>query len=258
MAISKKAKADLTNAVRRYNSMRTKFINKNHPTYEIPKADLQAVLKSAENTQQVREEIKALNDLKSLTDFNLSQQTELPVTVAEMRTFKRLNKTMKAQYTKQINQLKKLRETASNEDVIKITQEIQTLESKPADTGAIKNVRGFRGAIKRYKAEHANVKAFGTFKRPVDADTTQDHFIAAMRSMGLLMLPHGQEIADKIANMSAEKWFSLCKSHPTFLNLDDYIYNLSIDAYAKINALGNLFKVDITASEAVGDDEEAY
>lgn len=257
MAISKKAKADLTNAVRRYNSMRTKFINKNHPTYEIPKADLQAVLKSAENTQQVREEIKALNDLKSLTDFNLSQQTELPVTIAEMRTFKRLNRSMKAQYTKQINQLKKLRETTSNEEVVRLTQEIQTLESKPADTGAIKNVRGFRGAIKRYKAEHANIKKFGTLKPPTKATTTRDHFVAAMRAMGLLMLPTGKAISEKIMNLTAEQWASICSKYSSIFDLD-YIYNLSVDAVAKLNSIGNALNIDINASEAVGDDEEAY
>ena len=99
---SPQSRRDLTAAVRRYNSMRTRFIRTNHPIYEIPKADIKSILDSATNTQDLRESIKQLNDLKRLTDFNLSQETELPITVAEMRTFKRMDKARRQQYVDEL------------------------------------------------------------------------------------------------------------------------------------------------------------
>lgn len=249
---SPQSRRDLTAAVRRYNSMRTRFIRTNHPTYEIPKADIKTILDSATNTQDLRESIKQLNDLKRLTDFNLSQETELPITVAEMRTFKRLDKAMRQQYKKELAKLQQKQleavQAGNMAAVMAQTHDIQELQKKPADLKRIRTVKGFRGAIARYQRERITAKKFGTIKVPEAETVSLDHFIAAMGKMGLFLTTQGQTIYEKIKGMNAKEWAKLVSEHPNVFTLDN-IYNISKDAYAKMNEISAALNMSIASED---------
>lgn len=260
MAFSKQAKKELQNAVRRYNSMRTRFINQNHPTYEIPKADINQILKSAENTAELREEIKALDDLKKLTDFNLSQETDVKATVVQMRTFKRLNTQMKRNYSRELKRLQaeqlKAIQAGEQEKVVAISKDITNLKSRPADLSKIRTAKGLQGAINRYKGESVRYKKFKSFKPPEGEVVDKGHYIAALGKMGILLTTKGQLIYEKLKGLTDKEWRRLVNSYPGIFTLD-FVYNLGADADAKINqilgALGE--SIDDLNSEMDYDEE---
>ena len=69
MKITKKQKSDLSNAVRTFNSLRTKAAGAGITGKLPPKASTKDILKSVESGKELREQIKLLKDYKKLTDF---------------------------------------------------------------------------------------------------------------------------------------------------------------------------------------------
>lgn len=253
---SKQSRRDLQNAVRRYNSMRTRFINQNHPTYEIPKADINAILKSAENTQELRENIKRLNDLKKIQDFNLSQEVEFNATIAEVRTFKRLNRAINKRYKDELNRLQLEQQQAvlndSQDKVYSIMQDIAFLKAKPTSLQNIHNRKSLLGATSRISREILQYRAYGTAKKREREYLTKERFIAALGAMGLTMLPDGQRIVQALWETSNKDWIKLQNKWKSYLNLE-YVYNPGVDAYAKLNQLKAIFDIDIEAGEMIDD-----
>lgn len=255
MAFSKQAKKELQDAVRRYNSMRTRFINQNHPTYEIPKADIKQILKSADNTLELREEIKALQDLQKLSDFNLSQETDIPATIVQMRSFKRLHSQMKRNYNSEIKRLQaeqlKAIQAGEQEKVVAISKDITNLKSRPAELSKIRTAKGLQGAINRYKGESVRYKKYKSFKPPEGETVDRGHFIAAMGKMGLLLLPKGQRCYELIKGLTEKEWRRVVASNPAVMSLD-YVYDQGVSAETKVNAILNALgeSIDELASEA--------
>ena len=259
MAFSKQAKKELQDAVRRYNSMRTRFINKNHPTYEIPKADINQILKSADNTAELREEIKALKDLKSLTDFNLSQETDVSATIVQMRSFKRLHTQMKRNYSKELKRLQneqiKAMQAGEQEKVVAISKDITNLKSRPADLSKIRTVKGLQGAINRYKGESVRYKKFKSFKPPEGETVDRGHFIAAMGKMGLLLMPKGQRCYEIIRGLTEKEWRRVVAGNPSVMSID-YVYDQGVSAETKVNSILNALGESIDELTSESDYEE--
>lgn len=259
MDFSKQAKKELQNAVRRYNSMRTRFINQNHPTYEIPKADIKQILKSTDDTLELREEIKALQDLQKLSDFNLSQETEIPVTIVQMRSFKRLHSQMKRNYNREIKRLQaeqlKAIQAGDQEKVVAISKDITNLKSRPADLSKIRTAKGLQGAINRYKGESVRYKKYKSFKPPEGEVVDKGHYIAALGKMGVLLTAKGQLIYEKLKGLTDKEWRRVVNNYPGIFTLD-FVYNLGADADAKINQILGALGESIEELNSEADYEE--
>lgn len=256
---SKQARKDLSDAVRRYNSMRTRFIKKYHPTYDIPKADLNVILNEASNTTELRENIKALNDLKKLTDFSLSQDVEIPVTVAQVRTFKRLERSVKSQIKKELAPLEQQLQIAISEKDFetseRLMKRIKELSAMPLQLGAVRTQRGMQLAIQRYQRMKYYAKQYHTIK-PIERDVVdKGHFIRAMGAMGFYMTDQGNQIYARITALTDREWANLVSANPDVLSLD-YVYNFSVGAQTRMNQIAGALGMDISGDELVGGEEE--
>ena len=88
---SKQSEKALSIAVNRYNQMRTRYIKSGGKTVA-PKLTVQELKEQSENTAQLRQQIKRLNDYKKIADFESAKVKgfRFVTTRGERRTISRL------------------------------------------------------------------------------------------------------------------------------------------------------------------------
>lgn len=241
---SKQAEAALTRAVRRYNSMRTKAIDKGYLNYShAPQITSVDEFKSAAaNTKQLREFIKQLSDFKTLKDFQNSGEAKFSISQGEVNAFKRMNATANRSYNRRINELKEeLKKDYGVEQYMRILYEIAQLQAKPVKLQNISNRFTFDQVMKRLQREQALRQ-----KVPNDwyAAVSAEHYCAGLTKMGIAENPRGSYIINRILEMPEEKWNKFYNSHP-LLDLHDFVYNASIGEDEKINTILAALNEDI-------------
>lgn len=150
MKITKKQKTDLSNAVRTYNSLRTKANGAGITGKLPPKASVNDILNSVESGKELREQIRLLKDYKKLSDF-APAKLNVDITQGEANSYNRLrNRELRANRKKS----KELRAKLSNatlQDIPKLQQEIAVAERKikPLSqvSGRLDVVKKIRGII---------------------------------------------------------------------------------------------------------------
>lgn len=245
---SKQAEAALTRAVRRYNSMRTKAIDKGYLIYaHAPQITSVDEFKSAAaNTKQLREFIKQLSDFKTLKDFQKSGEAKFSISQGEVNAFKRMNAAANRSYTRRINELKEeLKNDHDVEQYMRILYEITQLQAKPVKLKNISNRFSFDQVMKRLQREQALRQ-----KAPNDwyAAVSAEHYCAGLTKMGIAENPRGSYIINRILEMPEENWNKFYNSHP-LLDLHDFVYNASIGEDEKINTILAALNEDILAED---------
>ena len=245
---SKQAEAALTRAVRRYNSMRTKAINKGYLIYgHAPQITSVDDFKSvAADTKQLREFIKQLSDFKTLSDFQKSSEAKFSISQGEVNAFKRMNAAANRSYTRRINELKdELKNDYDIDHYMRILYEISQLQAKPVKLKNISNRFSFDQVMKRLQREQALRQ-----KAPKDwyAAVSAEHYCAGLTKMGIAENPRGRDIINRILEMPEQNWNKFYNSHP-LLDLHDFVYNASIGEEEKINTILAALNEDILAED---------
>lgn len=245
---SKQAEAALTRAVRRYNSMRTKAIDKGYLNYtQAPQiTSVDEIKSAAANTRQLREIIKQLSDFKNLSDFQKSSEAKFSISQGEVNTFKRMNAVANRSYTRRINELREeLKKDYDVEQYMHILYEITQLQAKPVKLKNISNRFSFDQVMKRLQRERVlRQKAPNEWYAAVSAE----HYCAGLTKMGISSKPRGREIINRILEMTEEQWNKFYNSHP-LLDLHDFVYNASIGEDEKINTILAALNEDILAED---------
>lgn len=245
---TKQAEAALTRAVRRYNSMRTKAIDKGYLIHaHAPQITSVDEFKSAAaNTKQLREFIKQLYDFKTLEDFRKSSGANFSISQGEVNTFKRMNAAANRSYTRRINELKEeLKKDYGVEQYMRILYEIAQLQAKPVKLQNISSRFTFDQVMKRLQREQVLRQ-----KAPNDwyAAVSAEHYCSGLEKMGISANPRGRYIINRILEMPEDKWNKFYNFHP-LLDLQDFVYNVSIGEDEKINTILAALNEDILAED---------
>ena len=240
---SKQSLRDLSKAVSRYNSMRTKFLNKNMPSYLPPKASVADIKVQSLDTFQLRQMIKQLNDYKTLEDFNIRQGLNFHMTQGEYRTFSRMQRMQNARDKKAINALKAERALSSTTEKRQreITEEIASLMENYSNLNTIRTRTGMQAAIKTFqKKEYLREKNISDI-------VSKDHYIASMNAIGFGYKANGKMIMDKISRMNERQFQKWMNSNQIYgLN---YIYDMGVSLDSKINQIAGRIGMDISSDE---------
>lgn len=238
--ISAKAVKDLQNAVRSYNSMRSKYINKTGAEWTAPKVNTQTMLEMAENTKQLREMIKSLKDFKKVADFQRDPSvTNINIAIGERRTFERLTKSAKQRYDKEIKTLMDKLPEASPEEQMQIIHSAQELRTKLPSIKGMRTRRGLSNIIRRLERERTKELKYGP-----SVVVDRDHFFAAINSISInpndkMMI---ENIIKRVWAMTDEEWAAFCNAHPQAVDLE-YWYDYSIPTSIKCSQM--IFYLDL-------------
>ena len=235
---TKAALRDLNKAVSRYNSMLARYTKSGGKTIA-QKASAADIKQKVSNTKELREYINRLNDYKKISDFSTEtvKGYRFSTTKGERRTIKRLDTAARKRYKKEIAELEKKKSSASAEELINnILPSIAELKAKPTVIGNIKNRYIFEKVLKRYERERT--KPLLTSMSPI----TIDHYLAAFTSMGLENVAGGREVYHALANLSDSDFADLISSNEE-LSIES-IYDVGIDASAKVNQIGSRLGID--------------
>lgn len=240
---SKLSEKDLAIAVSRYNQMRTRYIKSGGKTVA-PKITTQELKAQSENTAQLRQQIKRLNDYKKIADFESAKVKgfRFVTTKGEQRTISRLDRAARQRYKKEIAKLEAQKTTASNQELInKIIPGIEELKAKPTKISNIPN-REILGKVQsRYEREQRYYKKYGQVESPI---LRVDHYLAAFVKVGCFSVSNGPLVYDALAKLSNEEWAKLIEDYPSLFDLD-YLYDPGISAQAKVNAIANALQMVI-------------
>lgn len=234
---SKQSEKALSIAVNRYNQMRTRYIKSGGKT-PAPKVTVEQLKKESENTQQLRQQIKRLNDYKKIADFEAKKVKgfRFAVTKGEQRTLTRLDRAARRNYAKEIKVLESQKATASAPELInKILPGIQELKTKPATISNIPNRDILEKVKKRYERELLDYKKYGHYAPPT---VRIDHYLAAFTKVGCFNVSNGPEVYDALAKLTEDEWTLLCDKYPSIFALD-YLYDPAVGAQAKVNEIAN-------------------
>ena len=147
MKITKKQKANLSNAVRTYNSLRTKANGAGITGKLPPKASVKDILNSVESGKELREQIRLLKDYKKLSDFAPSK-INAEITQGEANSYNRLrNRELRAN-RKKAKELRKQLSNAALQDIPKLQQEIASAERR---IRPLSEVKGRIDVVKKIK-----------------------------------------------------------------------------------------------------------
>lgn len=240
---SKQSEKALSIAVGRYNQMRTRYIKTGGKTVA-PKVSVQELKAQSENTAQLRQQIKRLNDYKKIADFESAKVKgfRFVTTKGERRTISRLGRAARQLYKKEIAKLEAQKTTASSEELInKIIPGIEELKQKPTVISNIPN-RQILGKVQtRYEREQRYYKKYGQAETPI---LRLDHYLAAFGKVGCFNVSNGPQVYDALAKLSNEEWTKLVDAYPSIFDLD-YLYDAGITAQAKVNAIANALQMVI-------------
>lgn len=240
---SKLSEKDLAIAVSRYNQMRTRYIKSGGKTVA-PKITTQELKAQSENTAQLRQQIKRLNDYKKIADFESAKVKgfRFATTKGERRTISRLDRAARQRYKKEIAKLEAQKTTASNQELInKIIPGIEELKAKPTKISNIPN-REILGKVQsRYEREQRYYKKYGQVESPI---LRVDHYLAAFVKVGCFSVSNGPLVYDALAKLSNEEWAKLIEDYTSLFDLD-YLYDPGISAQAKVNAIANALQMVI-------------
>lgn len=240
---NKLSEKDLAIAVRRYNQMRTRYIKSGGKTVA-PKITVQELKAQSENTAQLRQQIKRLNDYKKIADFESAKVKgfRFVTTKGERRTISRLDRAARQRYKKEIAKLESQKTTASNQELInKIIPGIEELKAKPTKISNIPN-REILGKVQsRYEREQRYYKKYGQVESPI---LRVDHYLAAFVKVGCFSVSNGPLVYDALAKLSNEEWAKLIEDYPSIFDLD-YLYDPGVGAQAKVNAIANALQMVI-------------
>ena len=170
---------ELQNSVRRFNMMRTNYVKQNGTSRYLPRpVKTSDILNRAENTKELREYIKTLQDVKTVNDFALVDSLPFKATKGELNSFNRLQRRVLLRTNKEIKKLNSQLSTSSPEKAMEIIQHTQDLARKVPDLNGIKNRETFISIIKRMQDNMSNGIAYGD-----DVVTTKDHYLAALKTV---------------------------------------------------------------------------
>lgn len=230
---------DVRKAVTRYNSMLGRYVKSGGKTIAKP-VTVDEIRNTVKNTAEMREYIKRLNDYRKVSDFATEKAKgyRFTTTRGERRTLKRLDTAARRRYNKEIERLNKMKSTASAEELINdILPKVAELEAKPVVVSNIKNRGIFEKVLRRYERERLQ-------RDLLHPAITLDHYLAAFTAMGLETAPGGAQLFQQLAGMS-EKEFAQFISTNDDIGID-YIYDVGIDAAAKVNEISARLGNDIT------------
>lgn len=240
---SKLSEKELSIAVSRYNQMRTRYIKSGGKTVA-PKITVQELKAQSENTAQLRQQIKRLNDYKKIADFESAKVKgfRFVTTKGERRTISRLDRAARQRYKKDIIKLEAQKTTASNQELInKIIPSIEELKAKPTKISNIPN-REILGKVQtRYEREQRYYKKYGQAEAPI---LRLDHYLAAFVKVGCFNVSNGPLVYDALAKLTNEEWAKLIEDYPSIYDLD-YLYDAGIGAQAKVNEIANALQMII-------------
>lgn len=240
---SKLSEKDLSIAVSRYNQMRTRYIKSGGKTVA-PKITVQELKAQSENTVQLRQQIKWLNDYKKIADFESEKVKgfRFVTTKGERRTISRLDRAVRQRYKKEIAKLEAQKTTASNQELInKIIPRIEELKAKPTKIINIPNREIFGKVQTRYEREQRYYKKYGQAEAPI---LRLDHYLAAFVKVGCFNVSNGPLVYDALAKLTNEQWAKLIEAYPSVFDLD-YLYDAGIGAQAKSNEIANALQMII-------------
>lgn len=240
---SKLSEKDLAIAVSRYNQMRTRYIKSGGKTVA-PKITTQELKAQSENTAQLRQQIKRLNDYKKIADFEIAKVKDFrfATTKGERRTISRLDRAARQRYKKEIAKLEVQKTTASSQELInKIIPGIEELKAKPTKISNIPNREIFGKVQSRYEREQRYYKKYGQVESPI---LRVDHYLAAFVKVGCFSVSNGPLVYDALAKLSNEEWAKLIEDYLSILDLE-YLYDPGISAQAKVNAIANALQMVI-------------
>lgn len=240
---SKQSEKSLAIAVSRYNQMRTRYIKTGGKTVA-PKVSVQELKEQSENTAQLRQQIKRLNDYKKIADFEskIVKGFRIVTTKGERRTIGRLDRAARQRYKKEIAKLEAQKTTASSEELInKIIPGIEELKQKPTVISNIPNRQILGKVQSRYEREQRYYKKYGQAEAPI---LRLDHYLAAFVKVGCFNVSNGPQVYDTLAKLSNEEWAKLVDAYPSLFDLD-YLYDPGISAQAKVNAIANALQMVI-------------
>ena len=148
MKISKKQKTDLSNAVRTFNSMRTKAAGAGITGRLPPKANVEEILNSVESGKELREQIQLLKDYKKLSDFSPAK-LNAEITQGEANSYNRLrNRELRAN-RKKSRELRAKLSNAALQDIPTLQQEIAVAER---EIKPLSQVSGRLNVVKKIRA----------------------------------------------------------------------------------------------------------
>lgn len=240
---SKQSEKALAIAVSRYNQMRTRYIKTGGKTVA-PKVSVQELKAQSENTAQLRQQIKRLNDYKKIADFESAKVKgfRFVTTKGERRTISRLDRAARQRYKKEIAKLEAQKTTASSAELInKIIPGIEELKQKPTVISNIPNRQILGKVQSRYEREQRYYKKYGQAEAPI---LRLDHYLAGFVKVGCFNVSNGPQVYDALAKLSNEEWTKLVDAYPSIFDLD-YLYDAGITAQAKVNAIANALQMVI-------------
>lgn len=231
MRYSKKSLKDLSIAVARYNSMRSKFINKNKPAFIPPAASVDAIKEQSINTAMLRQHIKMLNDYKRIEDFNMKEGIGFNITRGEYRTYQRLHSAEQRRVNKQIEALRRERIDINTPEIrqAEITREMVRLKTPKTNIKTIKTRAGFKIGINTLQ-KAAFIAQTGSAEY-----VSKDHFIAALNSLGMGFSERGRELMKKISRMNERSYYKFATAS-RFISLN-YVYDMGISIDSKIDEI---------------------
>lgn len=240
---SKLSEKELAIAVSRYNQMRTRYIKSGGKTVA-PKITVQELKAQSENTAQLRQQIKRLNDYKKIADFESAKVKgfRFVTTKGERRTISRLDRAARQRYKKDILKLEAQKTTASNQELInKIIPGIEELKAKPTKISNIPN-REILGKVQsRYEREQRYYKKYGQAESPI---LRLDHYLAAFVKVGCFNVSNGPFVYDALAKLTNEQWAEIVDRYPSIFDVD-YLYDMGVGAQAKVNEIANVLQMVI-------------
>ena len=243
---SKQSEKALSIAVSRYNQMRTRYIKSGGKTVA-PKITVQQLKKQSENTAQLRQQIKRLNDYKKIADFESAKVKgfRFVTTRGERRTISRLDRAARQRYKKEIAKLEdrntEIDEELTKELINKIIPGIEELKAKPTKIINIPNREIFGKVQGRYEREQRYYNKYGQTEAPI---LRIDHYLAAFVKVGCFNVSNGPLVYDALAKLTNEQWAKLINDYPSIFDLD-YLYDAGIGAQAKVNEIANALQMVI-------------
>lgn len=197
---SKQSQKAALDAVRTYNSMRTRAIKEFGLTNAPPKASINDLKSRASSTEELRSLIKTLKDYKTLKDFTPADiAIEGGVTRGELRTFKRISAAQKSAATREAKKIRQLMQTASPTEIMNLNYKLSAATAPRTSISALKTRELFsrtlesrrRSLLKfdttgweRYRTNY--VSRIYTLAAEAGVDTAiRDQIVNKLLSMGL-------------------------------------------------------------------------
>lgn len=247
MKITKKQKANLSNTVRTFNSMRTKAAGAGITGRLPPKANVEEILNSVESGKELREQIQLLKDYKKLSDFSPAK-LNAEITQGEANSYNRLrNRELRAN-RKKSRELRAKLSNAALQDIPILQQEIASAERR---IRPLSEVKGRIDVVKKIKG----IINAGLPPRTESLIIRKNNLLTQLKLVEAINGLDLSKLIEKFAGMSAADYYKWLQANSDDLAIIYYSVGLKFKGRGKPLPFDNVTMSDLSRiAQSVGID----